>query len=185
MNHRKIVPTELSKNRFDTLVLEGGVNEISNIDTSQDFIANIDVWKQKVATDSINIYELAEESLAKHQHLKKVIILKRIFRCDDTAKESLSKYANSVYDDIWIRKGRPSNICIADQQLECHGNLRSVRYGHPQYDNYDGVHMRGRLSTQHFTRSIIDVFTAVYPELLNTPNTTQHNNTTHKQAGNY
>jgi hypothetical protein len=117
-------------------------------------------------------------------------ILKRIFRCDDQSKESLSRYANSIYDDIWTSKGRPSNICIADQKLQCDGDLRSLRYGNPHYDNYDGVHMRGRLSTQHYTRSMIDVFTSVYPELL-TP-TTGHNtqtqsntNTTYRQAGNF
>ena len=166
LNHKRVVPSELAKNRYDTLVLEGGVNEISNMNVDQDFIANIDILKKKVAQDSINMYNLAEESLAKHPGLKKVIILKRIFRCDNTAKESLSQYANLVYDDIWNKKGRPSNIFIADQKLQCEGNLRSVRYGNQHYESYDGVHMRGKLSAQHYTRSIIDVFTAVWPELL-------------------
>ena len=167
-----------------------GVKTFSNTNVDQDFIANIDIMKTKVAQDSMNMYKLAEESLAKHPGLKKVIILKRIFRCDNPAKESLSQYANSVYDEIWTKKGRPSNIHIADQKLQCDGNLRSLRYGYQQYDNYDGVHMRGKLSTQHYTRSIIDVFTSVYPQLLN-PNTaqstqTQHNNnTTYSQSGNF
>ena len=139
---------------------------ISNIDTDKDFITNIDAWKKKDADDSMKMYKLAEESLESNHDVKKVIILKRIFRCDDQSKESLSRYANSIYDDIWTRKGRPSNICIADQNLQCDGDLRSLRYGNQHYDNYDGVHMCGRLSTQHYTRSMIDVFTAVYPELL-------------------
>ena len=165
------------------------MNEISNINTDVDFIANIDTWKKKVVEDSLNMYNLAEESLAKNHCLKKVIILKRIFRCDDQTKESLSRFANSVYDDIWMRKGRPSNICIADQKLQCDGNLRTLRYGNRRYDNYDGVHMRGRLSTQHYTRSIIDVFTAAYPELL-IPNTvhttqTQHNTNSTHRSGNF
>ena len=129
LNHTKVVPMELAKQEFDTLVLEGGVNEISNIDTSRDFIANIDIWKQKVANDSMNMFRIAEESLAQHNKLKKVVILKRIFRCDDPIKQSLSEYANSVYDGIWAQRGRPSNICIADQKLKCDGKLRAQRYG--------------------------------------------------------
>ena len=121
LNHKRIAPTELLKNKYYTLVLEGGVNEIYNIDTDKDFIANIDAWKKKVADDSMEMYKLAEESLEKNQDLKKVIILKRIFRCDDQSKESLSRYANSIYDDIWTRKGRPSNICFAEQKLQCDG----------------------------------------------------------------
>ena len=167
-------------------MLEGGVNEISNINTSKDFIANIDGWKKKVADDSSNLYQLAEKSLAENPQLKKVIILKRIFRCDDNVKEILSQYANSVYDDLWLKRGRPSGIYIADQKLQCDGELRVLRYGHPYYGNFDGIHMRGKLSAQHYTKSVIDVFTSVYPELLS-PNTTKakHNTTTtFRQSGN-
>ena len=189
LNHKRIVPAELSKNTYDTLVLEGGVNEISNINTDGDFIENIDNWKKKVSEDSVNMFRLAEESLANNPKLKKVIILKRNFRCDNQTKQSLSCFANSVYDDLWIKKGRPLNICIADQKLQCEGNLRTLRYGNTNYDNYDGVHMRGKLSTQHYTRSIIDVFISAYPELLTPPtvHTTQaqYNTTTRYQSGNF
>ena len=133
LNHRNIVPAELSRKPFDTLVLEGGVNEISNMNTKKDFIDNIDSWKKEVADDSLNLYQLAEKSLAENPSLKKVIILKRIFRCDDNVKESLSQYANSVYDELWLRRGRPSGIYIADQKLQCDGALRVQRYGDPYY----------------------------------------------------
>lgn len=86
-----------------------------------------------------------------------------------------------MYDEIWNRKGRPANIYIADQKLQCDGALRSLRYGNPQCDKgVDGVHMRGELSVQHYTRSMIDVFTAVYPELL-TSNTAHRHSATHSR----
>ena len=91
LNHRRIVPAELSKHHYDILVLEGGVNEISNLDTKHDVIENFDAWKKKVAEDSLNMYNLAENSLRDNPNMKKVIILKRIFRCDDMIKESLSQ----------------------------------------------------------------------------------------------
>ena len=184
LNHKKVVPMELSKQEYDTLVLDGGVNEISNIDTSQDFIANIDVWKQKVANDSINMFRIAEESLTQNKTLKKVVVLKRIFRCDDPIKQSLSEFANSVYDEIWNKRGRPSNIYIADQKLNCDGKLRAQRYGGAYDRSFDGVHLRGELGTQHYTRSMIDVFTAVYPHILSNTQRTQHN-TANRQVGNF
>ena len=165
-------------------MLEGGVNEISNIDTSRDFIANIDIWKQKVANDSMNMFRIAEESLAQNNKLKKVIILKRIFRCDDPIKQSLSEYANSVYDGIWAQRGRPSNICIADQKLKCDGKLRAQRYGGAYDRSFDGVHLRGELGTQHYTRSMIDVFTTVYPHILGNTQRTQ-DTTANRQVGNF
>ena len=109
---------------------------------------------------------MAEKSLAKNPSLRKVIILKRIYRCDNNIKESLSQFANSVYDDYWRKRGCPSNIVIADQKLQCDGNLRMQRYGDGNLNNYDGIHMRGRLATQHYTKSMIDVFTTVFPHLL-------------------
>ena len=42
LNHEKVDTEELAKKTVDTLVLEGGVNEISNINIYQDFIAKIE-----------------------------------------------------------------------------------------------------------------------------------------------
>ena len=146
LNHTDKVTSELAAKKYDTLVLKGGVNEISNINTNQDFIKNIDDWKNKVAENSIKMFQLAEKSLAEHPSLRKVIILKRIYRCDNTIKESLSQFANTVYDDYWRERGCPSNIVIADQKLQCDGNLRMQRYGDGNLNNYDGIH--------HYTRSM-------------------------------
>ena len=150
-----LVTPELSKHHYDILVLEGGVNEISNLDTKHDVIENVDAWKKKVAEDSLNMYNLAENSLRDNPNMKKVIILKRIFRCDDIIKESLSQYANSVYDDIWTKRGRPVNICIADQKLQCDGNLRVLRYGRQHYDNMIMMEFTCEVNWEHnITRGV-------------------------------
>ena len=106
-----------------------------------------------------------------------------IFRCDDQIKQSLSEFANTVYDDIWVSRGRPSNIHIMDQNLKCEGDLLSKRYGSPHGRSFDGIHMRGELAVQHYTRSMIDVFTSVFPHILGTQNTQV--NTATRQAGNF
>ena len=120
-----------------------------------------------VAQDSMKLFHLAEKSLLQNSHLKRVIILKRIFRCDSQAKQSLSRFANTVYDQLWESRGRPSNIIIADQNLSSEGRLRDLRFGFPTHRNFDGVHLHGTQGIQHYTRSVIDVFTKVFPSLTN------------------
>ena len=74
----------------------------------------------------MKIFQLAGKILAEHPQLKKVIILKRIYRCDNQIRESLSQFANSVYDDLWRSNGSPDDIVIGDQKLQCEGNLHSL-----------------------------------------------------------
>ena len=58
-----IVPQELEKNEYSTLLLQGGSHEITNLDMS----LNIESLKQIVKQSSISLFNLAEKSL--HQHL--------------------------------------------------------------------------------------------------------------------
>ena len=137
------------------MVLQGGTNEVSNLDVSQNVTENIEPLKAEVRKSSEKMFELAQKSLAENRHLEKVIILKRIFRCDlpkddpSQIKSRLSEYGNRVLEDIYLSKGCPKNISISYQPLECQGAMRVSRYGSPSAKNYDGVHMRGQLGVQH------------------------------------
>ena len=57
--------------------------------------------------NSKNLVDVAKEALRQNSRLKKVIILKRISRCDRRSsnligiQSELSKYGNSVYDQLW------------------------------------------------------------------------------------
>ena len=84
-------------------------------------------------------------------------------------KHHLSEYGNRVLDDLWLSKGCPKNIKIMKQDLDCKGELRMSRFGAPSSKGYDGVHMRGKLATQHYTRSVIDILLDVMPNVLQTP----------------
>lgn len=84
---------------------------------------------------------------------------------DDPAqiKYKLSEFGNRVLEDMWLTKGCPKNISIAQQPLQCEGNLRIARYGFPSSRNYDGIHMRGKMAVQHYTGSLINVLLDVLP----------------------
>ena len=84
----------------------------------------------------MDVFKIAQQSLAENPSLEKVILLKRNFRCDpnfidpEGIKNRLSEFANDSYDHIWKKNGEPTKIVIADQNLkECHGELRRLRFG--------------------------------------------------------
>ena len=139
----KIVPEIVEKGGIDTLVLQTGSIEITNIDVNE---ALVDVtkdikeyrkeWYQKVEEDSKNLFELAAEATARDSKLN-VIIVKRLPRFDRASKDilgiksQLSKFANHVYDQLWLKQGSPDRIKIVDLELECgkYRHLKNIIFG--------------------------------------------------------
>ena len=80
-------------------------------------------------------------------------------RFDDTSKEirkirsDLSEYGNFVYDQIWLKRGRPDKIQIVELDIKCSqsGYLRSIIFGNQGEQRFDGVHLRGKGASRHFT----------------------------------
>ena len=97
-NFMKIVPERLKHANYDTLVLQGGCNEISNFNLNT---KDILTWKKKVKVSREKIFKLAEDSLRDNPRLKKVIILKTLPRYEksssdpDMIKSKLNEFGNS------------------------------------------------------------------------------------------
>ena len=115
-------------------------------------------WFQKVERDSSNLFNVAENALKQSESLKRVIIIKRLPRHDRSRddilgiKSQLSEYANTCYDQLWLRNGRPENISIVElSSLESTGYLRNIIYGERTSENYDGIHLRGPHAVRHFS----------------------------------
>ena len=86
------------------------------------------------------------------------MIVKRLPRYDLKSKDpihirqSLSEYANSIYDQLWLENGGPRNIHIITlHNMECFGYLKDIIYGKNSDQNYDGIHLRGAAASRHFT----------------------------------
>ena len=124
-NLMKVVPEKLINKSYDTLILQGGCNEISNIRISEEH-RNAKDWEEKVRASRSKIFKLAQSSLKNNSNLKKVIILKSIPRYEGSVadpngvKSKLNQLGNTVYDTLWLENGCPKDIVIADQHLECH-----------------------------------------------------------------
>ena len=115
-NFKNVVPKVLNEEDFYAVVLEAGNIEISNINvneavmnTKEDLLSSKKQWFTTVEENSKKLFEIAEEAVSNNSKLK-VIIIKRLPRYDESnqdilgIKSQLSKYANSVYDQLLLNQ---------------------------------------------------------------------------------
>ena len=173
--NRAVVPKVIETEDVETLVLETGSIEITNINVNKavnDPKKNIEeykkLWFAKVENDSANLFEVAEDALKRSTSLKKVIIVKRLPRFDPSKddvlgiKSELSIYANTCYDQLWVKKGRPENIHIVQLDgLDSSNYIRKIVFGETNRDNYDGVHFRGPHAARHFTYRAVQAIKSI------------------------
>ena len=120
-----VVPEIVDKIDTDILVLQTGSIEITDmkinealLDTSKNLNEYKKEWFNKVEEDSLKLFGIAEEALVRNKDIKKVIIVKRLPRYDRSSKDILqiksqmSSFGNTVYDQIWQKKGSPENIQV-------------------------------------------------------------------------
>lgn len=177
-NFTAVVPKVIENDDIETLVLQTGSIEITNFDvnnavknpTKHIEDAKKD-WFDKVEKDSTNLFEVAEEALKNTQMLKRVIIVKRLPRYDTNKddilgiKSQLSEFANTCYDQLWVKRGRPNNIHIVQLEgLNSNNYLRKIVYGETKTRNYDGVHLRGQHAARHFTYRAVQAVKSLISE---------------------
>ena len=110
-NFTETVPRELRDEDVNTLILQGGTKEISNLYVSGNISVKMEAMKEEVKASSVKLFNLAENRLTENKDLEKVIILKRIFRCDtikddpSQIKSKMSEYGNRVIEDVWLSRG--------------------------------------------------------------------------------
>ena len=170
-NFAAIVPKIVERGDIDTLVLQTGSIEITNVDVNKammDATKDIKVykkdWYEKAEKDSTKLFSIAEDAIAKDPHLN-VIIVKRPPRFDRASKDisgiksQLSKFSNHVYDQLWLKNGSPSRIHIVELELDCENSqyLKDIIYGQPQSPKYDGIHLVGNAASRHFTYRAVQV----------------------------
>ena len=116
-------------------------------------------WFDKVEKDSENLFEVAE-AVSRDNPDMKVVIVKRFPRYDKPSddilgvKAKLSVFANSVYDQLMIRKC-PKNIEIVEFQFGLNTSkpdyLKEILFGHSNSQKYDGYHLNGVAGRRHLT----------------------------------
>ena len=174
---KNVIPKVLNDDDFDVVILESGSIEITNInineavmDINQDIPNLKKNWFSEVEKDSVKLFEIAEEAVEKNPDLE-VIIVKRLPRHDKSShdilniKSRLSNYANTVYDQLLMKSNFASKIHVVELNLETQkfAFLRELVFGNQSFENFDGVHLRGKGASRHFTYRAIQVMRTVFP----------------------
>ena len=98
-NFKKIVPEKLKNQKYETLVLQGGSIEITNINTKDESKEmHFQSWKNKVKKSSEEMFNLAEESITAYPDLK-VIIVARIPRFFERSKYRANRPTTGSYNN--------------------------------------------------------------------------------------
>ena len=168
LNFEKVVPETIESDDVDTLVLETGSIEISNIDVNR-AVMNFDKsveeskreWFEEAEETSKALFQIAEDCVSKDKELN-VVIVKRPPRFDKTTndilgiKQKISDYANKIYDQCVLKSSNAERIHLVELDLIQKSNyLKELIYGRQDNERYDGIHLAGSGSSRHFTYRVV------------------------------
>ena len=163
-NFKEAVPEALNAGDVDTLVIEAGNIEITNIDVNKavmDTENSIEdykkEWFDKAEETSKALFKIAEDCVIKDEKLN-VVIVKRLQRFDKPSsdiigiKQRISQYANKIYDQCILKSNHSSRIHVIEFNLTQNSDyLKEIIYGQTENPRYDGIHLSGSESSRHFS----------------------------------
>ena len=77
-NFTDVIPAELKKDKYHSLVLQSGSVEITNLNTKDNPAEYIEYFKQETVISAKNIFLSAENALSISNSLKKVVLMKHV-----------------------------------------------------------------------------------------------------------
>ena len=178
-NFEEISPEIIKTGHTDTLVMETGNIEITNIDVNQAIMSsdkNIEEskknWFAAVEENSKSLFQIAEDCVSRDENLH-VVIVKRPERFDKSSediigiKPKLSEYGNKVYEQCLLKSNHSGRIHVVDLNLGAQKSkhLKDIIYGRQDNPIYDGIHLSGSEAGRHFTYRAVQ---ALRPILSNT-----------------
>ena len=161
-----VTNNELANKPASVLILNGGAEDISSLDTKSNPSADLSRCKNVVRKAAKNLFTVAENALAKNLSLKKVIIIKAIPRTDPKnvdpkyLKPGLVQVFNCALVEFWMESLLRDKIVIAENNLECSGGVQEARYRNNVNSKYDGVHLFGPSGRKAYSCSVLDILKA-------------------------
>ena len=164
-----MVPQTIKDGNIDTLVMEAGSIEITNIDvnkammnTDKDIEESKKEWFELVEESSKSLFKIAEDCVIRNPNMN-VVIVKRPDRFDRGTKDilgikpKLSEYANKVYDQCLLQSNHAGKIHVIDIKLGAKNSnyLKDIIFGMPDNPRYDGIHLSGSEARRHFSYRVV------------------------------
>ena len=162
-NFTKVTSEELAKKTYDCLVMSAPTVDITNLDTSKlKQSDDTSMYQESILASCKNIFKVAEISLKDNLNLKKVVIMEHTPRYDAKEvdpielKTALVKYANNVFNQLWLDSSLKQKIAIGSHTIETNsdGALHNDVFKNAQTGKYDGVHHFGKLGRRLYSRSV-------------------------------
>ena len=162
-NFTDVVRTQTGKGNFKTLILQAGSVDITNMNTNEDPVKNMEYFSQETIMSATNIFQAGLNALKSNPGLRKVIIMKQIPRYDPSnvdplsLKASLSILFNNTLTNLWMESNFKEKMFIGNHDIDCNGSIREARYRHTKSGRFDGIHMYGSSGRKAYTRSVLNI----------------------------
>ena len=148
-NFTSVVPAELQKGTFQSLVLQAPSVDITNLKTNVNPSKYIKKWEQQTILSAKNFFSVVENALKTKPTLNKVVILKLIPRYDPPSvdplglKSDLSKKFNAKLEELCRQSTFKSKVFVGSHNIACTGALRESRYLFIEFYNSHSLFIAG------------------------------------------
>ena len=147
----------------DTLILQSGMEDITNLDTINKPEENIEYYKQETRAAARNLFTVAESALTSNPTLSKVLLMNATPRYDLESsdplniKPALVHIFNNTLMELSLTSTLRNQIFIGQHKLECSGSVFEARYKDSIKKKFDGIHLFGPSGQKAVTISYLDI----------------------------
>ena len=128
------MPNQLKRDEYQTLVLQAGSVDVSNLNTKDNPSEHLEYFKQVTIVSAKNFFQVGVNALRSSNCLEKVVLMKQIPRYDPSSvgplsiKPALSQLYNNTLTDEWMNSQFKDKIMIGNHNIECSGSIKEARY---------------------------------------------------------
>ena len=162
-NFTDVIPMELQKDKFQTLVIQAGLVDIKNLKTRENPAEHMEYFRQETVKSAQNIFNAALNALTLQPSLQKVVLMKQIPRYDPTEldpmelKPALSDLYNNTITTLWMNCVVKDKLYIGGHNISCTGSIRESRYRQTKTGKFDGIHLYGSSGQKAYTLSVLNI----------------------------
>ena len=165
-NFADVVPAELKKGKFHTVILQSGSVDITNLNTKDNPKEYMEYFRQETVMSAKNLFSAATNALKVQPSLRKIVIMKQIPRFDPphvdplALKASLSLLFNTSLTSLWMESPDKEKIHVGNHNIDCTGAIKEARYRHTKSGKFDGIHLLGSSGQKAYTLSVLNILKA-------------------------
>ena len=162
-NFAEVVPAQLKKDEYQTLVLQAGSVDITNLKTKNDPAAYVEYFKQETVLSAKRFFQTGEKALTAHQALEKVGLMKQTPRYDPAnvdplcIRPALAELYNNTMTECWMNSQFKDKIVIGNHNIDCTGSIKEARYRETKTGRFDGIHLYGSSGQKAYTKSVLNI----------------------------